>query len=265
MDDGPNSFQMPVLFVGHGSPMNAIEDNSWSRGFRALGEGVPLPRAILAVSAHWYVDGTFLTASTRPETIHDFGGFPEPLYKILYPAPGDPALARRATALLGLPDEVMSSEWGIDHGTWSVLLHMFPKADIPVVQLSIDAGLPPREHLAMGRALGPLRYEGVLIMASGNIVHNLRDAFGQMRRGTATTPRWATGFDADVARALEDHDTAFLSRALKTEEGQHSHPTPDHYLPLLYAVGAAEGTGTISFPIVGFDVGSLSMRAVIFG
>ncbi len=230
-----------------------------------MGEGVPLPRAILAVSAHWYVDGTFLTASARPETIHDFGGFPEPLYRIRYPAPGDPALARRATALLGLPDEVMSSEWGIDHGTWSVLLHMFPKADIPVVQLSIDSRLAPKDHLALGRALAPLRYEGVLIMASGNIVHNLRDAFGQAYQGAYTTPAWATGFDADVARALEERDTAFLVRALETEEGRLSHPTPDHYLPLLYAAGAAEGPGPVSFPITGFDMGSLSMRAVIFG
>ena len=264
MDDGQNSLQMPVLFVGHGSPMNAIEDNPWSRGFRALSEGMQPPRAILAVSAHWYVDGTFLTASARPETIHDFGGFPEPLYRIRYPAPGDPALAVRAAGLLGLREEPLSAAWGIDHGTWSVLLHMFPKADIPVVQLSIDSRLAPKDHLALGSALAPLRYEGVLIMASGNIVHNLRDAFGQMHQGACTTPAWATGFDAAVARALEARDTAFLVRALETEEGRLSHPTPDHYLPLLYAVGAAEGTGSVSFPITGFDMGSLSMRAVIF-
>lgn len=264
MSESPNSHAMPVLFVGHGSPMNAIEDNPWSRGFRALGEEVPPPKAILAVSAHWYVDGTFLTASVRPETIHDFGGFPEPLYKIQYPAPGDPVLAMRAAGLLGLREEPLSAAWGIDHGTWSVLLHMFPAADIPVVQLSIDRRLAPRDHLALGRALESLRHEGVLIMASGNIVHNLRDAFGQMRHGTHSPPPWATGFDADVALALGEGDAAFLAHALETEEGRLSHPTPDHYLPLLYAAGAAQGTGSVSFPITGFDMGSLSMRAAIF-
>ena len=177
------SGRMPVLFVGHGSPMNAIEDNRWSRGFRSLGALLPRPRAIMSVSAHWYVEGTFTTASAHPETIHDFGGFPEALYRIQYPAPGDPALALRAASLAGAGRATTTEGWGLDHGTWSVLLHLWPAADVPVVQLSIDGRLPPDRHLAIGRALAPLRDEGVLILGSGNVTHNLRQAFSAMRSG----------------------------------------------------------------------------------
>jgi 4,5-DOPA dioxygenase extradiol len=257
--------RMPVLFVGHGSPMNAMEDNVWSRGFRDLAAALPRPKAILSISAHWYVEGTFTTANERPETIHDFGGFPDALRRIQYPAPGDPDLARRAIRLVGERRASLSSEWGLDHGTWSVLVHLRPEADVPVVQLSIDGRLPPAEHLAIGRALTPLRDEGVLIMGSGNIVHNLGHAFSASRRGDRETPEWSRVFDDGTAAALMRHDAAHLTRALEGAAGRLAHPTPDHYLPLLYAAGASAPEDPVRFPITGFDMASLSMRSVIFG
>jgi 4,5-DOPA dioxygenase extradiol len=259
--------RMPVLFVGHGSPMNAIEDNAWSRAFRALATGLPRPRAILAVSAHWYLPGLYTTGMEHPETIHDFGGFPEALYRVEYPAPGDPALAQRTAQLVGdrVHPATVRQDWGLDHGTWSVLVHLRPAADCPVVQLSLDARLRPEEHLALGARLAPLRDEGVLILASGNITHNLRHAFAAMHRGDTATPPWAASFDADVQQAAEQHDGAFLARALESSAGRMSHPSPDHYLPLLYAAGAAGRADTVQAPITGFDMGSLSMRAIRWG
>jgi 4,5-DOPA dioxygenase extradiol len=255
---------MPVLFVGHGSPMNAIEENEWSRGFRALRGLLPAPRAILSVSAHWYVAGTFVTANERPPTIHDFGGFPEELYEIEYPAPGDVELAERVAELVGGGRDTLRTDWGLDHGTWSVLRHTWPAAELPVVQLSIDGRLAPERHLALGRALAPLRDEGVLVFGSGNITHDLRDAFQRMRAGDETTPEWATRFDAEVARALEAGDGEALAQLATSELGRRAHPTLDHYLPLLYVAGAAGPRDAVSFPIEGFSAGSLSMRAVLF-
>jgi 4,5-DOPA dioxygenase extradiol len=256
--------RMPVLFLGHGSPANAIEDNAWSRAFRALGRELPLPRGVLAVSAHWYVAGTFLTGGGRPETIHDFGGFPEALHRVEYPAPGDPALARRAARLLG-DRAALRDDWGLDHGAWSVLRHLFPAADVPVVQLSLDGRLPPRGHLEMGRALAPLRDEGVLLLASGNLTHNLRLAFQAAAHGAAETPDWARRFDEGVARAVAERDHDFLVRAPEGPDGRVAHPTLDHYLPLLVAAGASGDADPVTFPITGFDLGSLSMRAVRWG
>ncbi|WP_242352987.1 MULTISPECIES: 4,5-DOPA dioxygenase extradiol [Anaeromyxobacter] len=257
--------RMPVLFVGHGNPMNAIEDNAWSRGFRALAAELPRPKAILSISAHWYVDGTYTTANDRPETLHDFGGFPEELYRVRYPAPGDVALARHVVGLVGERRSSPSLEWGLDHGTWSVLVHLRPEADLPVVQLSVDGRLAPNEHLAIGRALAPLRDEGVLVMGSGNVVHNLRHAFSAWSRGDTTTPDWARAFDAEVADAVSRHDRTALAGLLESDLGQAAHPTPDHYLPLLYAVGASDPGEPVRFPIVGFDMASLSMRSVVLG
>lgn len=255
--------RMPVLFVGHGSPMNAIEDNAWSRGFRALAERLPRPRAILSVSAHWFVRGCFTTSNERPETIHDFGGFPEQLFEIEYPAPGDPALASRVVALIGNERASLRGDWGLDHGTWTVLRYLRPLADCSVVQLSIDERLAPMKHIELGRLLAPLREEGVLIMGSGNITHNLRHAFASLRGGETQTPEWARRFDAEVARAVTEHDTDALARAVETQDGRMSHPTLDHYLPLLYAVGAAGPAARVEFPITGFDLASLSMRSVL--
>ena len=258
--------RMPVMFVGHGSPINAIEDNRWSRGFAALREAIPQPAAILAISAHWYVKGSYLTANTRPPTIHDFGGFPNALYEIEYPAPGDPKLAKSVQALLGKDRVQLSEDWGLDHGIWSVLVWMYPQADIPVVQLSIDRELNVREHYAIGQQLAALREQNILIMASGNIVHNLYDAFGQMRAGTAVTPDWAQRFDDAVRRSVMEHDLeALLSLYPDTADAQRAHPTPDHWLPLLYVAGAANQTDAIHFSNEGFDLGSLSMRNIIFG
>lgn len=252
---------MPVLFVGHGSPMNAIEDNRWSRGFRGLGAGLPAVRAILAVSAHWFVPGTFVTANAAPPTIHDFGGFPPALYEMEYPAAGDAQLAARVAQLTSASPR---KDWGLDHGTWSVLHHLRPAADVPVVQLSIDLRLPPQEHLRLGRALAPLRDEGILLIASGNLTHNLRHAFTSARRGDTSTPDWARGFDERAARALEEHDGDALAGLLDGREGRLAHPTPDHFLPVLYAQGAA-GADEVRFPVQGFDLGSLSMRSAVFG
>lgn len=256
---------LPVLFVGHGSPLLTIQDNVWTRGWRALGESLPRPSAVLSISAHWYGDGTRLTSNAEPRTIHDFGGFPEELYELRYPAPGDPVLAERVAALLRDWKAEPDPSWGLDHGTWCVLRHVFPEADVPVVQLSLDESLAPEEHLALGRALAPLREEGVLVLGSGNLVHNLRDAFGRLRAGDDTTPLWARELDEELARALTEHDHAFLAAALDTDRGRLGHPTPDHFLPVLVAAGAAGEESPVSFPLDGFDLGSLSMRTVLFG
>jgi 4,5-DOPA dioxygenase extradiol len=257
---------MPALFVGHGSPMNAIEDNRWSRGFRSLTGLFARPRAILSISAHWYVDATLVTSDTKPETIHDFGGFPSALFQVVYPAPGSPALAERVRSLLGEDRVRASDEWGLDHGTWSVLLHMFPDPDIPVVQLSIDHRLTPRRHYELARPLGSLRDEGVLVLGSGNVTHNLGFAFQQRTRGDDSTPDWAERFDENVKLACQNHDAAALAEHLPaSEDGRKSHPTLDHYLPLVYVAAASREDDPIRFPVEGFDWGSLSMRSVLFG
>jgi 4,5-DOPA dioxygenase extradiol len=260
------SRRMPVVFAGHGSPMNVIEDNTWSRGFAALRELVPKPKAILAVSAHWFIEGTFLTSSPRPKTIHDFSGFPKELYEIEYPAAGSVDLAGRVRGLLGVEQAGLSTEWGLDHGTWSVLRWMYPDADIPVIQLSIDRRLAPDRHLTLARTLGPLRDEGVLILGSGNVTHNLRDAFGRMRSGSTETPDWARRFDREVEGVLEARDGArLIELAPNTDDGRMAHPTPDHWLPLIYAFGAADPRDALRFPTQGFDLGSISMRNVVWG
>lgn len=258
----PSSSILPVAFLGHGSPMNAIEMTPWSESWRALGAQLPTPRAILCVSAHWYVNGTYVTGNPTPRTIHDFGGFPQPLFDVQYPARGDARLAERISALLETWEAAPRTDWGLDHGTWSVLVHMRPAADVPVLQLSIDRRLAPHEHVAIGRALQQLRHEGVLVMGSGNVTHNLRHAMST--RETAT-PDWAATFDADVVRALEQHDGAALARMVETDAGRLSHPTPDHYYPLLYVAGAMMAEDAVSYPSAGFSHASLSMRSVLAG
>ncbi|MCA9608729.1 MAG: 4,5-DOPA dioxygenase extradiol [Myxococcales bacterium] len=261
----PTTQRMPVLFVGHGSPMNAIEDNPWSRGFAALRELVPRPTAVLAISAHWFVDGTWLTAEPHPQTIHDFGGFPRALFEVEYPAPGRAALATRVRDLLRERGADLRTDWGLDHGTWSVLCRMYPDADVPVVQLSLDRRLSPRAHLELARDLAALRDEGVLVLGSGNVTHNLRDAFRRMQTGDHETPDWARRFDGELTRALEQHDDAAIVAMSATDDGRLAHPTPDHWLPLIYALGATDERDAVSYPIEGFDIGSLSMRAVRWG
>lgn len=264
--ENPRKHRMPVLFVGHGSPMNAVEDNPWSRGFSDLGRMIPRPKAILSVSAHWYVDGTWLTADAAPRTIHDFGGFPPGLYEIDYAAPGKIDLAERVRDLLVDREAGLSSGWGLDHGTWSVLRWMFPDADIPVVQLSIDRRLGMQQHYDLARSLRDLRHQGVLVMGSGNIVHNLGDAFRRMRSGSTETPAWAQGFDQRVEQAALQGDVATLvTLAERDGDFRLAHPTPDHWLPFIYALGLTDRDDRVRFPTEGFDLGSLSMRNVLWG
>lgn len=257
--------RMPVVFVGHGSPMNALEETRWSRGFSELRRAVRRPAAILAVSAHWYVDGTYLTGDASPKTIHDFSGFPRALYEIDYPAPGRADLAARVRDMLNDVPAAVSTEWGLDHGTWSVLRWMYPEADVPVVQLSIDRRLPMRRHYELARSLAPLRDEGILILGSGNAVHNLRDAFRRMQTGSTETPDWASRFDATVREVVTQRDTNRLVELWPSTDGQLAHPTPDHWLPLVYAYGATDDDDRVDFPTEGFDLGSISMRNIVFG
>jgi 4,5-DOPA dioxygenase extradiol len=269
----PPTERMPVLFIGHGSPMNAIEDNAYRRSWQALGEellGRPTrPRLILCVSAHWLTQGWQLTAMADPRTIHDFGGFPQELFDQQYPAPGDPGAAKDISAFVRQPGSgaaltLDEHAWGLDHGAWSVLKPMFPQASIPVIQLGMDYSRPPTEHAAVGRQLRALRDRGVLIVGSGNVVHNLR----AMRRGTAPNQAydWAIEFDQATTRHLEQGNLDALSDFQRDATlASHAHPTWEHYLPLLYAAGAVhEGEAPRYFNDV-FDMASLSMRSVVWG
>lgn len=254
----PHSRQ-PVLFIGHGSPEHGIADTRFSRAFRDLGASLPRPGAIVVVSAHWETAGTATTGNDAPRTIHDFRGFPDALHAVRYPAPGAPDLARDLADRLG---GSVRLDWGLDHGTWCVLRWMFPDADVPVVQLSIDRLAGPTTHVDLARRLAPLRDQGVLIVGSGNLTHNLRDAFGRMRTGDRTTPPWAASFETDVVEMLDQHDTAALAAASARDDFDLAHPTAEHWIPLLYAAGASLPDDAVSYPIEGFDWGSLSMRAV---
>lgn len=261
--------RMPVLFLGHGSPMNAIEDNEFRRSWQALGAEFgktwPKPQLILCVSAHWLTRGWHLTGMAQPRTIHDFGGFPQELFDQQYPAPGAPAVARQISAAIAQPKVgIDEGEWGFDHGTWSVLKPMFPQADIPVVQLSMDYGRPPAEHFALGQQLKALRDKGVLVVGSGNIVHNLRAI--QRSAGPTQAYPWAVEFDAKTAETIEKGALAELADFQKLGAlAQLAHPTHDHYLPLLYAAGAAEADEKMRFFNDRSQAASISMRSVIWG
>jgi 4,5-DOPA dioxygenase extradiol len=256
--------RMPVLFVGHGSPLYAIQDNEWSRAFRGLPPLIPRPHTVLMISAHWYTSRTFVTGNDRPPTIHDFYGFPSELYEVHYLASGDATLAKRVRDLLG-GDADLNSEWGLDHGAWSVLRWMYPKADVPVIQLSINGNLMVSEHLELAQSLRPLRDEGVLIMGSGNVTHNLRDLMMRMQREDTVVPDWARNFDERLKEILENRDTqALVGLWPASEDARRAHPTPDHFLPIVYAYGATDSQDTVQFPIEGFDH-SVSMRACLWG
>lgn len=256
--------RMPAIFFGHGNPMNALAENAWTRGWRALGASMPQPSAILCVSAHWYMPGTSVTAATQPRTIHDFGGFPRQLYQIQYAAPGSPELAARVRELLAPVAVSMDQEWGFDHGTWSVLIHVYPEPTIPVVQLSIDETRPARWHYELAKKLAPLRDENVLIMGSGNIVHNLH-TYGWGKREIQPYD-WAIRFESRARQALlaGEFDPLIEYEQLGAD-AMLSAPTPDHYLPLLYVLAQHQPTEPVSFPVDGFDGGSISMLAVKIG
>jgi 4,5-DOPA dioxygenase extradiol len=252
---------MPALFLGHGNPMNALADNAWTRSWATIGRQLPKPAAILSVSAHWYIPGTAVTSNTRPRTIHDFGGFPDELYAVQYPAPGAPSLASRVAELLQPTAVAQDAGWGLDHGTWSVLKHVFPEAGIPVVQLSIDETKPARWHFELAQKLKPLRAEGVLVLGSGNLVHNLHTySWG---RHQVDPYDWAVRFESLARKHLlaGDFDPLIDYESLGTD-AMLAAPTPEHYLPLIYVLAQHQAGDTISFPVEGFDGGSISMLAV---
>jgi 4,5-DOPA dioxygenase extradiol len=259
-----NKSLMPALFLGHGNPMYTLNRNGWTDAWQTLGAVLPRPRAILSISAHWYEPEFAVTGNPLPPTMHDFSGFPEVLNRFRYPASGKPELARRVQELIAPLPLSMDSERGLDHGTWSVLSHLYPEADIPVVQLSIDTTLANRSHYEIGQRLSPLRQEGVLILGSGNIVHNLR-AYNWGGHEAAPLG-WALRFDQMVRQlVLKGEDEKLIDYETLGEDAQLSIPTPDHFLPLLYILGTRSPGETVTFPVEGIDGGSLSMLAVQVG
>jgi len=258
--------RMPVIFIGHGSPMNAIRDNTFTRRLTAWGRALPVPTAILSVSAHWLTQGgTGVSIQERPETIHDFGGFPQALFDVQYPAPGHVALAREAASLVRQTQVLTTTGWGLDHGSWTVLKFLYPKADVPVFQMSIDYGQPAAFHHAVGRDLAALRDKGVLILGSGNVVHNLRATDRGAADSVMATRPWAQSFDDAAKSALQGRDDKALIDYAKLPGAETAVATPDHYYPLLYALGAAGANEPAQTIYEGFQAGTLSMRCLQFG
>jgi 4,5-DOPA dioxygenase extradiol len=259
-----NNSRLPALFFGHGNPMNALADNAYTRAWRAMGAALGRPRAVLCISAHWYGPGSALTADARPRTIHDFGGFPQELFEFEYPAPGSPDVAREVQALLQPTAAELDHEWGLDHGAWSVLCHVFPAADVPVVQLSIDETLPAHAHYEIGKRLAPLRDRGVLIVGSGNLVHNLH-AYAWGRQAIEPYD-WAVRFEAQARAWVQSGDhQPLIDYERLGRDASLSAPTPDHYLPLLYVLGAQLPGDQATYPVEGVDGGSVSMLSVWIG
>ena len=264
--------RMPVLFLGHGSPMNAIEDNAYRQSWQALGQlfgtQYPLPQLILCISAHWLTRGWHLTAMEHPKTIHDFGGFPDELFAQQYPAPGAPAVVAEISQALVQPDsgQVLGQDmaWGLDHGAWSVLKPMFPAANIPVVQLSMDYSRPPAEHFALGQQLATLRDHGVLIVGSGNVVHNLRAA--QFGVASNHAYDWAVEFDSTVEQQVSSGHLAALADFQKLGAlAKQAHPSHEHYLPILYAAGAVNAGESVRSFNTDYQAASIAMRSFMWG
>ena len=255
---------MPAVFFGHGNPMNALQTNQYTESWRRFAQSIPRPKAILAISAHWYIPDTAVTGSPFPRTIHDFGGFPPELYNVNYPAPGSPELARKVQKLLAPLDVRFDEHRGLDHGTWSVLCHLFPEADIPVVQLSIDETMSPEFHYETGSLLQSLRDDGILIAGSGNLVHNLHTyAWGSEN---AQPFDWAVRFEQSARKLMvEGRDRELVDYMEMGNDARLSVPTPDHFLPLLYILGLRRENEQVSFPVEGIEGGSLSMLSVRIG
>jgi 4,5-DOPA dioxygenase extradiol len=254
----------PAIFFGHGNPLNAITKNEYSEGWATIGRSLPRPKGIVSISAHWYIPQSAVTVAPTPRTIHDFGGFPEELYDVNYPAPGDPKLAWRVRELLSPLRVELDESWGLDHGTWAVLMHVFPKADIPVVQLSIDERQPPEYHYEAGKKLAALREEGILVIGSGNLVHNLH-TYAWGRQGVKPFD-WAVRFETRAKEfMIRGEDSKLVAYEKLGQDAMLSAPTPDHYLPLLYILGLRRPEDQVSFPVEGVDGGSVSMLAVQVG
>ena len=257
----PQNHKMPALFLGHGSPMNVIEGNRFSKSWDILGKSLPMPKAILSISAHWETRGTWITAMENPNTIHDFGNFPQALFDIQYRAKGDLELAKRIQSLVSSANVSLDYDWGLDHGTWGLLARMFPEANVPVLQLSLDKTLTPQEHYEIAQELKPLRDEGVLILGSGNIVHNLR----YFSFSPDDEPcDWAVEFDEKIKQDLlnEDHQSILGYESLG-EIARLSAPTPEHFLPLIYIIALQAKEERVTFPIEGIVAKSTSMRGVM--
>lgn len=257
--------RMPALFLGHGSPMNAITDSEYSRRWAEIGAELPRPTAIVCVSAHWFTRGTGVTAMERPPTVHDFYGFPPELHAMEYNCPGSPELAARVAGLLQPTEAVLTEEWGLDHGAWSLLARMYPEADIPVVQLSMDGTLPTTHHYEVGRRLAPLRDEGVLILSSGNVIHAGRGAAGDIGEDGLYT--WASSFHARLMECIRSGDHASLLEYETWGEGARlAAPTPEHFLPLFYTLGLVQADELVTFPVEGLErAGAFSMLGVQAG
>lgn len=262
-NDNSKTTRMPVLFFGHGSPMNAIEKNSFTDFLNRAPDLYSEPKVILAISAHWETRGTKVLKVERPKTIHDFGGFPQALFDVQYPAPGSPETADKIVDLVKLHEVEATNGWGLDHGTWSVLKHMYPKANIPVLQLSLNQNMTFEEHLSLASELKVLREQGVLIVGSGNITHNLRRVDWQ----NGAPMDWAVEFDQMIKQALlERNDSILLAKEIKDRALWNiAHPSLEHYLPLLYTYGASDKNEQAKFIFEGIQMGSLSMRSVMFG
>jgi len=257
-----NSSKMPVLFLGHGSPMNAIDENEFVRGFRNIARDIPKPIAILCVSAHCETKGTYVTAMQNPTTIHDFGGFPKQLFEVQYPAPGSPDLARATKTLITKTEVVMDDKWGLDHGAWSVIKHLYPQADIPVIQMSIDYSKPAKYHYELAKEISSLRHKGVLIIGSGNMVHNLRlVAWNRLNEQYAFD--WATEANEKMKRYILSGDHQKLIDFKSQGSAFHlAIPTPEHYLPLLYTLALKEENEKITLFNDQPVGGSLSMTSL---
>jgi 4,5-DOPA dioxygenase extradiol len=256
--------KMPVLFIGHGSPMNAIAENAFTKKLSELGNEIAKPKAVLCVSAHWMTEGTWVTAMPKPKTIHDFYGFPKELFDVQYPAPGSREVAELICASVEKPAIQSDQEiWGLDHGAWSVLRHMYPQANIPVLQLSIYIEQPAEYHFELGKRLRALREQGVLIVGSGNIVHNLRRIKWEEN---AEPFDWAVEFDEWVKDKIVQKDyLALVNDATNSNAGKLSIPTPEHWYPLLYALGASDEKDLLRFEYESIENGSISMRCLSLG